>query len=157
MDLSPRSVDVVEPLKPRRKWGAILVLALVLGGGGLIVARFLGSAIDYYCNVDEVGIKSGCETNRTFRIQGTVEQGTVVAVGGVTTFTIGFNGKTIPVRYEGDPGGLFQECIPVVVHGKVANGVFQGDQLIVKHSNEYDAANKDRLDQAKSEPCSKPA
>ena len=51
------------------------------------------------------------------------------------------------MHYEGDPGGLFQECIPVVVHGTLdAAGVFEGDKLEVKHTNEYAAKNPDRLD-----------
>ena len=64
----------------------------------------------------------------------------------------------MPVRYQGDPGGLFQECIPVVVprQGRLPTGVFEGDKLEVKHSNEYEAENPDRLDPAKSAACSQP-
>ncbi len=122
-----------------------------------MVSKFLTSAIDFYCNVDEVGQKSGCETGRRLRIQGTVEEGTVEKVGAVTTFVIEFEGATMDVRYQGDPGGLFQECIPVVVHGKVDSaGVFEGDKLEVKHSNEYEAENPDRFDTSKSAACSQP-
>ena len=139
---------------------AIALLVAVLVIGGVVVTKFLTSAIDFYCNVDEIGHKSGCEADRRLRIQGTVEEGTVHRIGAVTEFTIAFNGAAMPVRYEGDPGGLFQECIPVVVHGIVAtdgkNLVFHGDKLEVKHSNEYAAENSDRLDQAKSAACSQP-
>jgi cytochrome c-type biogenesis protein CcmE len=76
-------------------------------------------------------------------------------VGAVTDFRISFNGVSKEVRYEGDPGGLFQECIPVVVHGTLdAAGVFQGDKLEVKHSNEYAAENPDRLEPDRSAACS---
>jgi cytochrome c-type biogenesis protein CcmE len=133
------------------------LLVAVLLVGGVVVTKFLTSAIDFYCNVDEIGRKSGCEADRRLRIQGTVEEGTIVKYGGVTEFMLSFNGVTREVRYEGDPGGLFQECIPVVVHGVVAaDGVFHGDKLEVKHSNEYAAKNPDRLDQAKSAACSQP-
>ena len=133
------------------------MLVAVLLVGGVVVTKFLTSAIDFYCNVDEIGRKSGCEADRRLRIQGTVEEGTIVKYGGVTEFMLSFNGVTREVRYEGDPGGLFQECIPVVVHGVVAaDGVFHGDKLEVKHSNEYAAKNPDRLDQAKSAACSQP-
>jgi cytochrome c-type biogenesis protein CcmE len=83
----------------------------------------------------------------------------VSQAGAVTTFTIAFNGVEMPVRYDGDPGGIFQECVPVVVHGRIdeepgADGsvvrVFNGDSVEVKHSNEYEADNKDRLDQAQN-------
>ncbi|MGZ4673509.1 MAG: cytochrome c maturation protein CcmE [Ilumatobacteraceae bacterium] len=164
MDLSPRQITTLErpaPV-PRRNWKAYVLLAIVLLAGGVVVTKFLTSAIDFYCNVDEVGHKSGCEAGRRLRIQGTVEEGTVKKSGAVTDFVIAFNGTAINVHYDGDPGGLFQECIPVVVHGTYiapvgnAKGVFDGDQLEVKHSNEYAAKNPDRLDKAKSAACSQP-
>ena len=159
MDLSPRTTTTLATAPPprRRNWRAIALLVVVLIGGGVVVTKFLTSAIDFYCNVDEIGSKSGCETGRRLRIQGTVEEGTVDKEGSVTEFTLSFNGATRDVRYDGDPGGLFQECIPVVVHGVVdEGGVFLGDKLEVKHSNEYEAENSDRLDDARSAACSQP-
>lgn len=157
MDLSPRQLTATATAPPlrRRNWRAYVLLAVVLIAGGVVVTKFLTSAIDFYCNVDEVGHKSGCEAGRRLRIQGTVEEGTVVKDGTTTDFTLTFNKAAINVRYDGDPGGLFQECIPVVVHGFVdSSGVFEGDKLEVKHSNEYAAKNADRLDQARSAACS---
>ena len=54
------------------------MLVVVLVAGGVVVTKFLTSAIDFYCNVDEIGSKDGCEAGRRLRIQGTVEEGTVV-------------------------------------------------------------------------------
>ena len=129
----------------RRNWAAIGVLVAVIAAGGLIVTKFLGSAIDYYCNADEIGVRDGCEAGRRLRVQGTVADGTVETAGGITAFTIVFGDAAIPVRYAGEPGGIFAECEPVVVHGRLVDGVFEGDQIEVKHSNEYEAANPDRL------------
>jgi len=161
VDLTPRSAEPPGPApRPnRRKWVSIGVLVLVLVAGGLVLTQFLTNSLDYYCNVDEVGHKSGCEAGRQLRIQGTVVEDSVKSSGGVTTFDITFNNVTVPVVYDGDPGGLFQECIPVVVHGvlktQVAEGkeknVFDGDEVEVKHSNEYEAKNKARLDEANQE------
>jgi cytochrome c-type biogenesis protein CcmE len=167
IDLTPReSVPSAPRVRPRgRRWPAVLVLVLVFVGGGVLVTKFLSSAIDYYCNVDELGVKAGCEAGRRLRVQGNVQEGTVASAEGVTTFEIAFNGVKMQVRYEGDPGGIFQECVPVVVHGRLvdttaADGsvthVFEGDTLEVKHSNKYASANKDRLDKAKAA-CSLPA
>jgi cytochrome c-type biogenesis protein CcmE len=98
-------------------------------------------------------------------VQGNVDEGSVVQAGGVTTFLMSFNGVELPVRYEGEPGGIFQECVPVVVHGRLneevaADGTvtrqFDGDRVEVKHDNEYEAENADRLDEAESA-CSQPA
>jgi len=148
MDLSPRTTVDAPPATtpPGRRWVAIAVLALVLVAGGVIVTQFLRSAVDYYCNVDELGSRDGCEAGRRLRVQGTVDAGTVDTTDGVTSFTISFGGVTMPVRYDGQPGGIFEECQPVVVHGELADGRFQGDRVEVKHSNEYEAENADRLD-----------
>lgn len=164
MDLSPREQSAVATRRKRR-WPAILVLVAVFAAGGVVLVKFLTSAIDYYCNVDELGAKSGCEADRRLRVQGNVEEGSVQQNGGVTTFLMTFNGVELPVRYEGEPGGIFQECVPVVVHGRVAaqtaadgtvTRVFNGDRVEVKHDNEYEAKNADRLNQANTA-CSLPA
>lgn len=153
MDLTPRT-PADEPggsaPRKRRPWAALAVLAVVLVTGGFAVSKFLSSAIDYYCNVDEVGHKSGCEVGKSLRIQGTVDQGSISREGDVTNFRISFNGVTMPVRYQGGQVDLFQECIPVVVKGKVvdtASGqLFEGSEIEVKHSNEYEADHPERVD-----------
>jgi cytochrome c-type biogenesis protein CcmE len=62
-----------------------------------------------------------------------------------------FNAEKISVKYLGDPGGVFQECIPVVAHGRVVNGVLESDRIEVKHSNQYVEKNETRLDEANNE------
>jgi len=131
----------------------MLVLALVVVAGGVIVVQFLTSAVDYYCNVDEVGERAGCDTDRRLRIQGTVDEGSVLNERGVTSFTVSFNGATQSVRYDGEPGGIFKECIPVVVHGVLDGPTFVGDRVEVKHSEEYVAVNSERIDEAEFEGC----
>ena len=127
----------------------LAILALVVVAGGVLVTRFLTSAVDYYCNVDEIGERSGCEAGRTLRVQGTVETGSIGSSDGVTTFTMAFNGAELPVRYQGEPGGIFKECVPVVVHGSIGDDkVLAGTRIEVKHSSEYVAENEERLDDA---------
>lgn len=151
-DLSPRTGPDSSRSSPkrRRRWLPLVVIGLVLVAGGVIVTQFLRSAIDYYCNVDEVGVRSGCDEDRRLRVQGLVERGTVERVGNDTAFTIGFNGAELPVLYDGEPGGIFKECIPVVVHGRLdeVTGTFHGDRVEVRHSNEYVAVNDERLEEA---------
>lgn len=158
-DLSPR-VAMPRTRSRRKPWLAIGVLTLVVVAGGVVLTQFLTSAIDYYCNVDEIDAKDGCEAGRRLRIQGVVDEGSLRDEGTVTAFTVSFAGSTVPVRYEGDPGGIFKECIPVVVHGILMDGVFMGDRIEVKHSNEYEAANPDRVEGSLETPegtqCSQP-
>ncbi len=155
MDLSPRAP--VDPAgskpKAKRKWFPMIVLGLVIVAGGVIVTQFLTSAVDYYCNVDEVGVRGGCDAGRRIRLQGTVDEGSVEKVANTTVFTISFNGETIPVTYDGEPGGIFKECIPVVVHGVIENGELLGDRVEVKHSDEYVAINDKRVTEAEQAGC----
>ena len=157
MDLTPRvttdtaEAGAIKPKRDRRKLISIALLVLVIGGGALVVTKFLTNSLDYYCNVDEVGSKSGCETGRSVRIQGVVEQDSVETIDGVTRFEMTFNDVTVPVVYDGEPGGLFQECIPVVVKGVMRDGTFEGRDIEVKHTNEYNEKNKDRIDQSDTE------
>jgi cytochrome c-type biogenesis protein CcmE len=157
LDLTPRTPppDDGGPARPRRRrpWLPIVVLGLVVVAGGVIVTQFLRSAVDYYCNVDEVGVRDGCDADRRIRLQGTVDEGSVTHDGSDTLFTISFNGATIPVHYRGEPGGIFEECIPVVVHGVIEDGELQGDRVEVKHSDEYVSVNDDRVAAAERAGC----
>ena len=58
-DLAPRPAAPVG--RRRRRIVPLIVLAAAFVGGGVVVAQFLGSAIDYYCNVDEIGVRDGCD------------------------------------------------------------------------------------------------
>jgi cytochrome c-type biogenesis protein CcmE len=129
----------------------------VLVGGGIVVGKFLTSAIDYYCNADEVGVKGNCSGDRRMRVQGKVEEGSMVeaADGSVSHFVISFNGAELPVDYANGQSlpDLFQECIPVVVAGRLHGGKFEGTNVEVKHSNEYVQKNTARINQAESAAC----
>ena len=160
--LRPREVVPTAARGRKKPWFAYGVLALALVAGGVFVAKFLTNALDYYCNVDEVGVKDGCDVGRNIRIQGVVEKGSVSQDGAATEFAVTFNGASMPVVLGSKPTGLFQECIPVVVTGQVVvddNGErwFDGDEVLVKHDEEYDAENKDRvaMSEAEGEMCSR--
>lgn len=150
MDLTPRTDTSATPTPARtgRRWAPLLVVALVLVAGGVIVTQFLRSAVDYYCNVDEIGQRDGCDGERRLRVQGVVDADTLAVAGGMTTFTMSFGGATLPVSYDGEPGGIFEECQPVVVHGRLtADGTLAGDRVEVKHDEVYEAENGERLDE----------
>ncbi len=158
MDLKPRALEPLDPTPPRRRrWGAILALVLVLAAGGVIVAKFLTDALDYYCNVEDVGHKSGCEADRPIRIQGFVKEGTKKIVDGITTFTIVSTENhrdSYPVEYDGVPASeIFQDCVRVVVHGQLRDGRFFGDNVDVKHDTKYQSADQAEQKSERSAAC----
>ena len=76
MDLTPRTVtDLEQPPAPprRRRWAPAVVLALVLAGVAIVLFQFLRSTSLYFCNADEVGVKSSCTEGKRFRLQGAVD------------------------------------------------------------------------------------
>lgn len=152
MDLTPRPTP--EAARTKRRIVPAVIAGVAVAAGIAIVALFLTSSIDYYCNVDEVGVREGCDGERRVRVQGSVDEGSLASRGAITTFVMSFNGKSLPVDYEGEPGGIFQECIPVVAHGRIVDGVLVATRIEVKHSNEYEAENKDRIAQAETSACS---
>lgn len=155
-DLSPRpSVPTAVGRRRGRRLVPMLILAGVFVAGGIVLTQALSTAVDYYCNADEVDVRDGCEAGRRLRLQGTVAEGSVVATAASTTFDIEFGAATVAVEYEGEPGGIFKECIPVVVHGQFddSTGLFKGDRVEVKHSDEYVSVNDDRLTQAEESAC----
>ena len=165
MDLTPRSVQDPAGSSPaagdaprspgkRRPWLAVGLLVAVLAVGGFIVARLLTKSLDYYCDVDQVGRKAGCEGTSPIRLQGSVKEGSRTTVNGaggaVTEFVITHNHAELPVRYRGVVNNeIFQDCVNVVVHGQLREGVFDSDNVEVKHSNEYQSADDPAVKESK--------
>lgn len=143
-DLSPRAPSGEAATKARRArkkrgWGAAVVLALILGGIALLLFQGLSDATVFFCNADEVGVRGDCSAGKRFRLQGTVDAESIerTADGNVLHFTVTYNGATIPVTYQGQPEGIFQGGIPVVVEGQMTSSGFDGDRVLVKHTEQY--------------------
>ncbi len=78
--------------------------------------------------------------DRTFRIGGLVQEGTVQrdADGLTVRFTVTDTAASIPVVYKGILPDLFKEGKGCVAQGKIgADGVFQADQVLAKHDENY--------------------
>ena len=148
LDLTPRSTSTLSTKPARKKkraWKAGVVLALVLAGVGVLLFQGLANATVYFCNADEVGVRKDCSGPQRFRLQGTVDNGSVEEQAGMTTFRVTYNGATIPVLYRGTPGGIFEEGLPVVAEGHLVNGTFDSDRILVKHTEQYIQKHPDRV------------
>lgn len=152
MELSPRTAPAPgAPVTPRRRrslWAYGALVAVVIGLG-VVAYQGLTSASLYFYNADEAVAQKADLGDRRFRLQGMVRDDVESNAAGVT-FTVAFNDVEVPVRHDGDPPELFQPGVPVVLEGQWSSTgpEFQSDTIRVKHSEEYQADNGDRLDEA---------
>jgi cytochrome c-type biogenesis protein CcmE len=146
IDLSPRAVSSRSKRTVKGKLPVVLMVGALVAGV-FVVFQFLSGATVFFCNADELAIRKDCVEGKSIRLQGTVDSGSVKK-GVPLQFTVSYANVTVPVVYEGgDPGGIFCEGIPVVVEGIYRSGVFQGDRILTKHTEQYEEANPGRVRQ----------
>jgi cytochrome c-type biogenesis protein CcmE len=146
-DLPP----VVTTLRPRKANVGRIVLAsvVVFAAVAFLVSKGLGSATVYFKTADEAVAQRPQLGTRRFRVEGTVLPGTIHQEDGRLLFTIlGDRGALVPIVHTGgQPTGLFNDSIPVVLEGHWARAgdAYDSDTIIVKHSETYRAKNPSRV------------
>lgn len=155
-DLTPRTSAGAsrKTTSTRSKWVAAGVLVVLVACAGFLVSKALGGATDYFYRVDQAVANRPQLGTKRFRIQGTVVDN---PSGGLTkankqriTFSLLAAGITAPIVYTGsDPPALFKKCEPVLIVGHWASSAsdapFLGDQIIIKHSENYTAEHESRV------------
>ncbi|HEX6284080.1 MAG TPA: cytochrome c maturation protein CcmE [Pyrinomonadaceae bacterium] len=120
-------------------------IALILVGlAGLSLATFLALSafqenLVFFFSPTQVAAKEA-PVNRTFRIGGLVQDGTLKreADGLTVRFTVTDTAASIPVVYKGILPDLFKEGRGCVAQGKIGpDGVFQAEQVLAKHDENY--------------------
>ncbi len=148
MDLTP---GVAAPRR-RRSPAAYVVLLVVVVALGFVVTKALSSASLYFYNADEAVAKQDDLGDKRFRLQGTVlgDSIDIDEARDTVDFTVAFNGAHVDVRHDGSPPELFEPGIPVVLEGHwdASGEWFDSDRILVKHSEQYEADNGDRLKEA---------
>jgi cytochrome c-type biogenesis protein CcmE len=117
--------------------GFLIVVAAIayLAFGGL------GNSLVYYVLPSEYAENPARYEGKRIRLGGLVKEGTIrydpqtleldfVVTDGVVD---------IPVQHEGTPPELFKDNQGVVVEGRFDGKVFKGDNLLIKHSETYQA------------------
>lgn len=116
-----------------------VVGVVAVGALGLLAASGLGDSLLYYRTPSEVET-AGAQGDRV-RLGGMVQLGSVTNEGGTVRFVLTDGAADVTVLHRGDPSGVFQEGQGALVEGTFGeDGVFRSDVLVVKHSNEYRAA-----------------
>lgn len=136
------------PRVRKRSRRPIFLGIVVIAALGFLIGKGLDNATMYFRTADEAIAQRETLEGKRFRLEGTVVAGSVKQEGPYVNFEIVSKGTSVDVRNEGQPVGIFQDNIPVVVEGKFATGSneFQSDRVLVRHSEEYTAKNPERVD-----------
>ncbi len=125
-------------MKTRHK--RMLFILLGLAGVALIVTlvmQALQSNINHFFSSSEV-VANKSPQDRTFRLGGLVEKGSVRRDGVMVHFSVTDTIETVPVVYSGILPDLFREGEGVVAQGKMGkDGVFAAEEVLAKHDETY--------------------
>jgi cytochrome c-type biogenesis protein CcmE len=125
-----------------------MVGVIVLAAVGFLLVKGLGSSLDYFKTVDQAVAQKAQLGTSTFRLEGTVESGTVERSNNGAAFDVAQGSTAIYVVNVGTPPQLFKAAMPVIVVGHFASAsssTFLSNQIMVKHSASYIAAHPNRV------------
>ena len=124
-------------MKPRHK--RLALVGVGLAGVGAIAALVLNafeSNLVFFYSPSQV-VAQEAPKQRTFRIGGLVEEGSVKRDGVQVNFVITDTAKAVPVRYQGILPDLFKEGKGVVAQGQLQGDVFVAREVLAKHDENY--------------------
>jgi cytochrome c-type biogenesis protein CcmE len=119
----------------------IIGVVVVLIGIGIILTSSLQNNLVFFITPSEFSREQSKYANRTIRLGGVVEPGSVKFNRDTleVTFKISDGTTVLPITHRGTPPDLFREGMGVTVQGKLEAGGFKSDELLVRHSEEYRA------------------
>jgi cytochrome c-type biogenesis protein CcmE len=127
-------------LKRRHKRIAFIVAGLAgLGIAAALVLSAFQKNLVFFFSPTQVVAKEA-PVNRTFRVGGLVEQGTLKRENdGLTVrFKVTDTSNSIPVVFKGIIPDLFKEGRGCVAEGRIgSDGVFYADKVLAKHDENY--------------------
>ena len=125
-------------MKPRNKRFVLIAAGLAVLGvaAALILSAFQQNLVFFFSPSDIAAHKAPAE--RTFRVGGMVESGSVKRDGVQVRFIVTDTANTVPVVYKGILPDLFREGKGVVAQGKLGtDGVFHASEVLAKHDENY--------------------
>ena len=125
-------------MKRRHRRIAFIVVGLVsLGIAAYLAASAFRSNLVFFFSPTQVAAKEA-PVDRTFRIGGLVQEGTLRRDGLNVQFTVTDTAASVPVVYNGILPDLFKEGRGCVAQGKISSdGVFHAEQVLAKHDENY--------------------
>lgn len=141
----------MNPARQRRVWMVLLVLLGAAVATALALAA-LNQNIQHFFSPSDIA-QGKAPVDRTFRLGGLVEEGSIERVGeGLTVrFVVTDRFRLQPAEYTGILPDLFREGQSVVAVGRLRDGVFVADEVLAKHDENYMPAEvADAIARAKS-------
>ena len=127
-------------MKPRTRRALWIVSGLAaVGVAASLVLNAFQSNLVFFLTPTQVASHEA-PRDRTFRIGGLVEAGSVVREKDALTvrFNVTDTAKTIPVVYSGILPDLFREGKGVVAQGRLqSDGTFRASEVLAKHDENY--------------------
>ena len=140
---TPSSGATVERTPHRLRY-AVVGLVL-LGSLAFLLAKGLGSALNFYLPADQALAQRATLGAQTFNLEGVVKPGSVHNTSGGVDFVVTAGSASVQVDNSTSPPQLFQPNIPVIAVGHFSGTTFVSDQILVKHSSTYIAAHPGRV------------
>lgn len=138
MTVAPPVEPVLPP--PRRPWGVIGLVGVVVVVVGYLALSSVGNALVYYLTPSELLERGDDAVGSTVRLGGMVEEGSVSQQDDPfeLTFILTDGERSITVRTGSAPTASFREGSGAVVEGQLgSDGIFDATQVIVKHDETY--------------------
>jgi cytochrome c-type biogenesis protein CcmE len=127
-----------EPPARRGRWGIVALVAVVLAAVGYLAFSGIGNALVYYLTPSELLARGDAAIGQTVKLGGLVKPGSVSGPATDLTFVLTDGTQEITVHSTAAPTSSFREGIGAVVEGSLhADGVFEAEQVIVKHDENY--------------------
>ena len=121
-------------------------MGLVLVGAlGFLVAKGLGTALNFYLPADQAMAQRATLGAKTFNLEGVVESGSIHPTSTGVDFVVTAGTARVLVHNTGSPPDLFQRNIPVIAVGHFAGTTFLSNMILVKHSSTYIAQHPARV------------
>ena len=122
--------------KHKRLTFVLIALLLLSSAAALILTAFEDNIVFFY-SPTELKDKNP-NPNQRLRIGGLVKMGSIKRPAGSSiTFSITDTAKTVQVRYKGILPDLFREGQGIVAEGRWTGQIFQADEVLAKHDENY--------------------
>lgn len=127
----------LKSLKKQRRIQVIALATVALVISTVLIGYAMRDGINFFRSPSQIMAEPPA-ANEVFRIGGLVEEGSIVrGQGEQISFRVTDGGASVPVVYSGVLPDLFNENEGMVGTGRFVNGVFEAQEILARHDEEY--------------------